>query len=85
MGSNPTASVNQISIMLLQYFYLSVFAIIVFILFEDPNVPKYIELRLKLFRIDIIKYYMKVKMKRQLNRDLKEIEKWRQSNGKGKM
>jgi len=71
--------------MLLQYFYLSVFAIIVFILFEDPNVPKYIELRLKLFRIDIIKYYMKVKMKRQLNRDLKEIEKWRQSNGKGKM
>jgi len=71
--------------MFLQYFYLSILFIIVFVLFEDPNVPKYIELRLKLFRIDIIKYFMKIKLKRQLDKDQKEFEKWRKSNGKDQM
>ncbi len=71
--------------MLLQYFYLSVFFVLVFILFEDPNVPKYIELRLKLLRIDIIKFFMKQKLKRQLKKDLEEIRKWSKQNGEGKM
>ena len=85
VGSNPTLSVKLVTLMFLQYFYLSILFIIVFVLFEDPNVPKYIELRLKLFRIDIIKYFMKIKLKRQLDKDQKEFEKWRKSNGKDQM
>jgi hypothetical protein len=60
-----------------------------YIIFQDPNVLEYIELRLKLFRIDIIKQYMKFKMKRQLDKDFKDIQKtlneWRKENGESKM
>jgi len=71
------------------YFYLTIFVVILFIIFQDPNVSEYIQLRIQLLRIDIIKYFMKIKMKRQLDKDFKEIkktlEKWRKENGEGKM
>jgi len=57
----------------------------VFVVFEDPNVPKYIELRLQLLRINIIRWFMMKKMKRQLDKDRKEIEKWLKENGKDQM
>lgn len=71
------------------YFYISILILMTYIIFQDPNVLEYIELRLKLFRIDIIKQYMKFKMKRQLDKDFKDIQKtlneWRKENGESKM
>lgn len=71
------------------YFYISILFLMAYIIFQDPNVPEYIELRLKLLRINIIKQYMKFKMKRQLDKDFKDIQKtmneWRKENGESKM
>jgi uncharacterized membrane protein YbhN (UPF0104 family) len=69
----------------LYYFYWCVVAVIIFWVFQDPNVPKYIELRLKLLRINFIKWRMARKMKKEIIRDMKTLEKWVKENGKDKM
>lgn len=71
--------------MTLQYFYILILFVIIFIVFEDPNVPKYIELRYQLLRINIIRWFMIRKMRKQLDNDLKEIKKWAKENGKDQM
>jgi hypothetical protein len=61
----------------------------IYILWQDPNVPEYINLRLKLLRIDIIRWNMARNMKRQLNRESKKMQKemmeWLKQNGKDQM
>ena len=73
----------------LYYFYLTFIAAVVYLVFQDPNVPKYIELRLQLLRIDIIRFFLAKKLKWQLKRDMKRMErdmrKWMKENGKDKM
>jgi hypothetical protein len=69
----------------LYYFYWCVVAVIIFWVFQDPNVPKYIELRLKLLRINFIRWRMARKMRKELIQDMKTLEKWMKDNGKDKM
>jgi hypothetical protein len=61
----------------------------VYILWQDPNVAEYINLRLKLLRIDFIRWNMARNMKRQLDKESKKIQKemleWLKENGKDKM
>lgn len=61
----------------------------IYILWQDPNVPEYINLRLKLLRIDIIRWNMARNMKRQLDRESKKMQKemieWLKQNGKDQM
>lgn len=66
-----------------------VLAAIVYILWQDPNVPKFIELMTQLARIKVITFFMKIKMKRQLDKDYNDMQKamkeWMKENGKDKM
>jgi len=38
-------------------------------------VPKYLELRIKLAQVNLRAFFMKIKLKRQLDRDYKNIQK----------
>ena len=71
------------------YISLVLVCTIVYILWQDPNVPEYINLRLKLLRIDFIRWNMARNMKRQLDKESKKIQKemldWLKENGKDKM
>jgi hypothetical protein len=64
-------------------------AAIIYILWQDPNVPKFIELVYQLARINVIRFFMKIKMKRQLDKDYKDMQKameeWMKNNGKDQM
>ena len=66
-----------------------VLATIVYILWQDPNVPKFIDLIYQLARINVIRFFMKIKMKRQLDKDYSDMQKamkeWMKENGKDKM
>jgi hypothetical protein len=66
-----------------------VLAAIVYILWQDPNVPRFIELMYQLAKINVIKFFMKIKMKRQLDKDYRDMQKamkeWMKENGKDKM
>jgi hypothetical protein len=72
-------------------YYISIAAIaaIVYILWQDPNVPRFIELIYQLAKINVIRFFMKIKMKRQLNKDYNDMQKamkeWMKENGKDKM
>ena len=63
-----------------------VLAAIVYILWQDPNVPKFIELMTQLARIKVVSFFMKIKMKRQLDKDYRDMQKamkeWMKENGK---
>jgi hypothetical protein len=71
------------------YISLVLVCAVVYILWQDPNVPEYINLRLKLLRIDFIRWNMARNMKRQLDKESKKIQKemleWLKENGKDKM
>jgi hypothetical protein len=71
------------------YISLILLCAVVYILWQDPNVPEYINLRLKLLRIDFIRWNMARNMKRQLDKESKKIQKemleWLKENGKDKM
>jgi hypothetical protein len=72
-------------------YYISLILVcaVVYILWQDPNVAEYINLRLKLLRIDFIRWNMARNMKRQLDKESKKIQKemleWLKENGKDKM
>jgi hypothetical protein len=71
------------------YISLILLCAVVYILWQDPNVPEYINLRLKLLRIDFIRWNMARNMKRQLDKESKKMQKemleWLKENGKDKM
>ncbi len=71
------------------YISLVLLCALVYILWQDPNVSEYINLRLKLLRIDFIRWNMARNMKRQLDKESKkmqkEMQKWLKENGKDKM
>jgi hypothetical protein len=71
------------------YISLVLLCAVVYILWQDPNVPEYINLRLKLLRIDFIRWNMARNMKRQLDKESKKMQKemleWLKENGKDKM
>ena len=73
----------------LYYFYIAIVVAIIYILWQDPNVPKFIELMTQLARIKVITFFMKIKMKRQLDKDYDDMQKamkeWMKENGKDKM
>jgi hypothetical protein len=73
----------------LYYFYILFTAVIVYWVFQDPNVPRYIELRIQLLRIDIARWFMLRKIKGQLmdyEKEAKKIMKERmKNNGEDKM
>ena len=68
------------------YISMIVLAAIVYILWQDPNVPKFIELMTQLARIKVVSFFMKIKMKRQLDKDYRDMQKamkeWMKENGK---
>ena len=72
-------------------YYISMVAIaaIVYILWQDPNVPRFIGLVYQLARINVVRFFMKIKMKRQLDKDYNDMKKfmeeWMKENGKDKM
>jgi len=71
------------------YFYVTIIALAIYIVWQDTNVPKYLELRIKLAEINLRAFFMKIKLKRQLDRDYKNIQKdmreWMKKNGKDQM
>ena len=71
------------------YISLILLCAVVYILWQDPNVSEYINLRLKLLRIDFIRWNMARNMKRQLDKESKKMQKemleWLKENGKDKM
>ena len=73
----------------LQYFYILFTVVLVYWVFQDPNVPRYIELRIQLLRIDIARWFMMRKLKGQLmdyEKEARKIMKERMNNnGEDKM
>ena len=73
----------------LQYFYILFIGVIVLWVFQDPNVPRYIELQFGLLRINIARWFMARKLKRQLDKDYNDMQKamkeWMKENGKDQM
>ncbi len=73
----------------LYYFYILFIGVLIFWVFQDPNVPRYIELRIQLLRIDIARWFMMRKLKGQLmdyEKEAKKIMKERmKNNGEDKM
>ena len=71
------------------YISLVLICALVYIIWQDPNVPEYINLRLKLLRIDFIRWNMARNMKRQLDKESKKMQKemmeWLKKNGKDQM
>ena len=57
------------------YFYVTIIALAIYIVWQDTNVPKYLELRIKLAQVNLRAFFMKIKLKRQLDRDYKNIQK----------
>jgi len=73
-------------------YYISLILIcaLIYIVWQDPNVPEYINLRIKLFHINFIRWRMARNMKRELDREAKKMQKemaeWlKEKNGKDKM
>jgi hypothetical protein len=73
-------------------YYISLILIcaLVYIIWQDPNVPEYINLRIKLMHINFIRWNMARNMKRQLDREAKKMQKemaeWlKEKNGTDKM
>jgi len=73
----------------LQYFYILFLGVIIVWVFQDPNVPRYIELQFGLLRINIARWFMARKLKRQLDKDYNDMQKdmreWMKENGKDQM
>ena len=46
-----------------QLFCITLIAIFVFLIFEDPNIPKFIELMGKLLYINIMRFFIGTKMR----------------------
>jgi hypothetical protein len=67
------------------YISLIVLCATIYIIWQDPNVPEYINLRIKLLHIDFIRWRMARKMRKELKSDMKTLEKWIKENGKDKM
>jgi hypothetical protein len=71
------------------YISLTVITVIVYILWQDPNMPRFIDLMYQLVKTNTILFFMGIKMKRQLDRDYNDMQKamkeWMKENGKDKM
>jgi len=71
------------------YFYITIIALAIYIVCQDTNVPKYLELRIKLAEINLRAFFMKIKLKRQLDKDYNDMQKamkeWTKNNGKDQM
>ena len=71
------------------YISLILLCALIYIVWQDPNVPEYINLRIKLLHISFIRWRMAKNMKRELDRESKkmqkEMAKWLKENGKDKM
>ena len=71
------------------YISMAAIAAIVYILWQDPNVPKFVYLITQLVRINVTRFFMKIKMKRQLDKDYNDMQKamkeWLKENGKDQM
>ena len=71
------------------YISMAAVAAIIYILWQDPNVPKFVHLITQLARIKVITFFMKIKMKRQLDKDYNDMQKamkeWMKENGKDQM
>ena len=72
------------------YISLIVLCATIYIIWQDPNVPEYINLRIKLLHINFIRWRMAKNMKRELDREAKKMQKemaaWlKEKNGKDKM
>ena len=71
------------------YFYITIIALAIYIVWQDTNVPKFVHLMTQLARIKVITFFMKIKMKRQLDKDYNDMQKamkeWMKENGKDQM
>jgi hypothetical protein len=72
------------------YISLIVLCAAIYIIWQDPNVPEYINLRIKLLHINFIRWRMAKNMKRQLDKEAKKMQKemaeWlKEKNGKDQM
>jgi hypothetical protein len=72
------------------YISLIVLCATIYIIWQDPNVPEYINLRIKLLHINFIRWRMAKNMKRQLDKEAKKMQKemaeWlKEKNGKDQM
>lgn len=82
---------SDISHVTMNTYYISMAAVaaIIYILWQDPNVPKFVHLITQLARIKVITFFMKIKMKRQLDKDYNDMQKamkeWMKENGKDQM
>ena len=70
------------------YISLTVITVIVYLLWQDINLLRFIDLTYQLVKTNTILFFMGIKMKRQLDRDndmQKAMKEWMKENGKDKM
>jgi uncharacterized membrane protein len=71
------------------YISLTVITVIVYLLWQDINLLRFIDLTYQLVKTNTILFFMGIKMKRQLDRDYNDMQKamkeWMKENGKDKM
>jgi uncharacterized membrane protein len=71
------------------YISLTVITVIVYLLWQDLNLLRFIDLTYQLVKTNTILFFMGIKMKRQLDRDYNDMQKamkeWMKENGKDKM
>jgi len=66
-----------------------VLAAIIYVLWQDTNVPEYLVLRIKLAQVNLRAFFMKIKLKQQIDKDYNDMQKamkeWMKENGKDQM
>ena len=71
------------------YISLTVITVIVYLLWQDINLLRFIDLTYQLVKTNTILFFMGIKMKRQLDKDYNDMQKsmkeWMKENGKDKM
>ena len=71
------------------YISLTVITVIVYLLWQDINLLRFIDLTYQLVKTNTILFFMGIKMKRQLDRGYNDMQKamkeWMKENGKDKM
>lgn len=67
------------------YISITIIAVIVYILWQDPNMSRFIDLMYQLAKINTERFFMAIQIKRQLDKDYKDMKEWMKANGKNKM
>ena len=57
----------------LYYFYITFIAIIVYIIWSDPNGPRWLDLQFRLLEVNIRRWLLKQKLKRGMPPEMKKI------------